>query len=108
MQKEEKRQVGQLQQADYNDPPNRVPGDVGNRSGFFGVVKSIFTQKYLLEKTSVCGPSLTNLSRPWFYQTCTEFGWYQSSSQKSHPFGSTFPLGTGHKETHYVGFLVLV
>jgi len=53
--------VGQLQQADYNDPPNRVPGDVGNR--------------------------------PWFYQTCTEFGWYQSSSQKSHPFGSTFPLG---------------
>jgi len=53
--------VGQLQQTDYNDPPNRVPGDVGNR--------------------------------PWFYQTCIEFGWYQSSSQKGHPFGATFPLG---------------
>ena len=31
-------------------------------------------------------------NRPWFYQTCTEFGWYQSSSQKGHPFGATFPV----------------
>merc|ERR1712012_19244 len=32
-------------------------------------------------------------NRQWFYQTCTEFGWYQSSSQQNHPFGATFPLG---------------
>ena len=31
-------------------------------------------------------------NRPWFYQTCTEFGWYQSSSQDGHPFGETFPV----------------
>merc|ERR1719483_1904450 len=31
-------------------------------------------------------------NRPWFYQTCTEFGWYQSSSQKGHPFGKAFPV----------------
>ena len=31
-------------------------------------------------------------NRAWFYQTCTEFGWYQSSSQNGHPFGATFPV----------------
>jgi len=29
----------------------------------------------------------------------TEFGWYQSSSQKGHPFGTTFPLGNNMKTT---------
>ena len=30
-------------------------------------------------------------NRPWFYQTCTEFGWYQSSNQAGNPFGDSFP-----------------
>eukprot|EP00095_Tigriopus_kingsejongensis_P004313 maker-scaffold562_size136394-snap-gene-0.8 protein:Tk04313 transcript:maker-scaffold562_size136394-snap-gene-0.8-mRNA-1 annotation:"hypothetical protein BRAFLDRAFT_284130" len=30
--------------------------------------------------------------RPWLYQTCTEFGWYQSSDQPGHPFGNHFPV----------------
>ena len=30
--------------------------------------------------------------RQWIYQTCTEFGWYQSSDQPGHPYGSKFPL----------------
>ena len=30
--------------------------------------------------------------RQWIYQTCTEFGWYQSSDQPDHPYGSKFPL----------------
>ncbi|XP_034486004.1 thymus-specific serine protease [Drosophila innubila] len=30
-------------------------------------------------------------SRPWYYQTCNEFGWYQSSNSRNQPFGSTFP-----------------
>ena len=28
--------------------------------------------------------------RQWTYQTCTEFGWYQSSDQENHPFSSLF------------------
>ena len=28
--------------------------------------------------------------RQWTYQTCTEFGWYQSSNQPGHPFSSLF------------------
>jgi len=31
-------------------------------------------------------------NRPWFYQTCTEFGWYQSSDQPGHPYGKLFPV----------------
>lgn len=27
----------------------------------------------------------------WFYQTCRQFGWFQSSANKNQPFGSTFP-----------------
>lgn len=29
--------------------------------------------------------------RQWFYQTCNEYGWYQSSGSKLQPFGSKFP-----------------
>ncbi|XP_072396390.1 putative serine protease F56F10.1 isoform X1 [Diabrotica undecimpunctata] len=31
-------------------------------------------------------------SRQWTYQTCTEFGYYQTSSYKPHIFGTRFPL----------------
>ena len=30
--------------------------------------------------------------RQWTYQTCSEFGWYQSSDQPNHPYGSRFPV----------------
>lgn len=30
--------------------------------------------------------------RQWTYQTCTEFGWYQSSDQPGHVYGDAFPL----------------
>jgi len=31
-------------------------------------------------------------NRQWFYQTCTEFGWYQSSDQAGYPWGKSFPV----------------
>lgn len=31
-------------------------------------------------------------SRQWLYQTCSEFGWYQTSGSKYQPFGSLFPV----------------
>lgn len=30
--------------------------------------------------------------RQWFYQTCTEFGWYQTSASEKQPFGTNFPI----------------
>jgi len=32
------------------------------------------------------------MARQWMYQTCSEFGWYQTSDQPKHPYGSKFPL----------------
>lgn len=31
-------------------------------------------------------------ARQWFYQTCAEFGWYQTSGSRFQPFGSNFPV----------------
>ncbi|XP_025829710.1 putative serine protease K12H4.7 [Agrilus planipennis] len=30
--------------------------------------------------------------RQWYYQICTEYGWFQTSTSNNQPFGSTFPL----------------
>ena len=32
------------------------------------------------------------LGRQWVYQTCTEFGYYQTSNYQKQPFGSNIPL----------------
>lgn len=37
-------------------------------------------------------PSTTGAYRQWFYQTCNEFGWYQTSSSDNHIFGNKFPV----------------
>lgn len=36
--------------------------------------------------------SASNGGRQWMYQTCTEFGFYQTSSKKQQLFGNQFPL----------------
>ena len=35
---------------------------------------------------------LGSWQRAWTYQTCSEFGWYQTSDQPEHPYGSRFPI----------------
>lgn len=35
---------------------------------------------------------LCRLDRQWFYQTCNEFGYYQSSDSAEQPFGDQFPI----------------
>lgn len=35
---------------------------------------------------------LSNAFRPWYYQTCSEFGWYQTTDSGKQPFGSKSPL----------------
>ena len=32
------------------------------------------------------------VARQWFYQTCSEFGFYQTSDSDNQPFGKMFPL----------------
>jgi len=44
----------------------------------------------MLKDTSY-GPGGVGM-RQWIYQTCTEFGWYQTSNQEGHPYGNGFPI----------------
>lgn len=45
-----------------------------------------FTRVALIYWNSLC-----LIARPWFYQTCNEYGWYQSSRSNNQPFGNKFP-----------------
>ncbi|XP_031639713.1 putative serine protease K12H4.7 isoform X2 [Contarinia nasturtii] len=36
--------------------------------------------------------SLAYAFRPWFYQTCSQFGWYQTTDSQKHPFGTKSPI----------------
>lgn len=38
-----------------------------------------------------------DMDRQWAYQKCTEFGWYKSSDQPGHPYGTKFPIETSVK-----------
>lgn len=43
-------------------------------------------------RNATLGSSASGSSRQWLYQTCTEFGWFQTSTSPSQPFGSSFPI----------------
>ncbi|XP_017778055.1 PREDICTED: putative serine protease K12H4.7 [Nicrophorus vespilloides] len=36
------------------------------------------------------------IHRQWYYQTCTEYGFYQTTSSDDQPFGKTMPLSLNH------------
>lgn len=42
------------------------------------------------KETNWSSPAANN-GRQWLYQTCSAFGWYQTSNSKNQPFGSNFP-----------------
>lgn len=46
----------------------------------------------LMRNTSLRSYAVRSNGRQWLYQTCTEFGWYQTSGSEYHPFGSSFPV----------------
>ncbi|KAJ6639188.1 putative serine protease K12H4.7 [Pseudolycoriella hygida] len=41
-------------------------------------------------------------ARQWFYQTCAEYGWYQTSGSRFQPFGSSFPVELYIRWCNYV------
>ncbi|XP_055307277.1 putative serine protease K12H4.7 [Sitodiplosis mosellana] len=36
--------------------------------------------------------TVASATRPWFYQTCAEYGWYQTTNSNDQPFGSNSPV----------------
>lgn len=43
-------------------------------------------------ETHISSGAVRSASRPWLYQTCSEFGWYQTSGSPFQPFGTSFPV----------------
>lgn len=35
---------------------------------------------------------ISSAARAWYYQTCSEFGWYQTTDSKKQPFGTKSPI----------------
>lgn len=46
----------------------------------------------IMQNTSWDGIASRSSMRQWVYQTCSEFGWYQTSGSENQPFGSSFPV----------------
>ncbi|XP_011702435.1 PREDICTED: putative serine protease K12H4.7 [Wasmannia auropunctata] len=49
-----------------------------------------FLKKY--RNVSWDSPAATNGMRQWFHQTCTEYGYYQTSNSDKSIFGTLFPI----------------
>jgi len=50
-------------------------------------------ESFLEEVTEVnWGEDVSFVWRPWLWQTCTEFGWYQTTNQAEQKYGSSLPL----------------
>lgn len=44
-----------------------------------------------MRETEWGSPATIAPGRQWYYQTCSEFGWFRTSDSKYQPFGSSFP-----------------
>ncbi|XP_037044551.1 putative serine protease K12H4.7 [Bradysia coprophila] len=42
-------------------------------------------------------PATSSAMRQWFFQTCNEFGWFETSASRFQPFGSRFPAEKFHR-----------
>lgn len=62
----------------------------GTSTACYDVAYQSFVDYY--KDISWTSGSTLNSYRQWFYQTCNEFGWYQTSSSDAHIFGSKFPV----------------
>lgn len=64
------------------------------RKRFFGNNADDCLEGYQADVVELRNVTLTanDMMREWIYQTCTEFGWFQTSGSEYHPFGSSFPV----------------
>ncbi|XP_060847785.1 putative serine protease K12H4.7 [Rhopalosiphum padi] len=53
---------------------------------------NIYSQLIDFYRNTSWNSSAAGGGRQWTYQTCTEFGFYQTSSQDNHVFGHNFPI----------------
>eukprot|EP01132_Coremiostelium_polycephalum_P010268 gene10268-12595_t len=69
--------------AQFNNAFNKFSGDSCTTSSY----QTMITQ---MQDTSIGGPN--SASRSWFWQTCTEYGYYQTGDSPNQPFSSSITL----------------
>lgn len=62
------------------------------REAFSGDDCLEFSYKQDVEELQADDTPLARNFRPWFYQTCSEFGWYQTTDSQDQPFGTKSPV----------------
>lgn len=70
-------QIAQIFRRNFDIPPN-------------GCIRMDYAHE--VERMSQTNTTFALRARPWFYQTCSEFGWYQSTDSKDQPFGTKSPI----------------
>lgn len=61
-------------------------------------VESTFASSVDLHRNMTWGSvATTSAMRQWFFQTCNEFGWFETSESRFQPFGSHFPVDKFHR-----------
>lgn len=61
-------------------------------------VDAAFDSDVELHRNSTWGSIATGSAmRQWFFQTCNEFGWFETATSRFQPFGSRFPVDKFHR-----------
>jgi len=70
----------------------------GSNPGIDDCIDAKFESDVTLHRNITWGSDATRSSmRQWFFQTCNEFGWYETSGSRFQPFGSSFPVDKFHR-----------
>ncbi|XP_055921973.1 putative serine protease K12H4.7 [Eupeodes corollae] len=93
--------AGVVQTHSKNDIQNTCKSIMEGEDDVTGVAKFILRNfgnsgcsdvSYKALLTSLSESTYTSgMMRQWYYQTCNEYGWYQTSGSSAQPFGSKFP-----------------
>ncbi|XP_055847737.1 putative serine protease K12H4.7 [Episyrphus balteatus] len=94
--------AGVVQTHSKNDIQNACKSIMEGEDDVTGVAKYVLRNfgtsgcsdvSYKALVTSLSESSYTSgMMRQWYYQTCNEYGWYQTSGSSAQPFGSKFPV----------------
>ncbi|EGG15097.1 hypothetical protein DFA_09921 [Cavenderia fasciculata] len=73
-----------------------------------GELVDVSYQSMIQEYANITNDDTNVGGRQWFFQTCTQFGYYQSSTSNNHPFGHLFEIDFQIKQcTDIFGFAFL-
>ncbi|XP_059054632.1 putative serine protease K12H4.7 [Achroia grisella] len=85
-----------LTDPDVSDPVQRLANWITSQSWAQPCIESRYSE-VVAAHTNTDYDSPNSVMRLWTYQTCVEYGWYQTTSSEFQPFLSTVPLEYFHQ-----------